>query len=74
MSRHTISPVVQVWDDDHGERIEIGPDGDGLACHEIRFITDKGEITNRIFMTDECLEKFSEALAMYRSVAVRGDK
>jgi hypothetical protein len=49
----TSETVIQVWDDKHGDRVEVGPDRDGLELVEIRCYTDSGEIGDRITMTPE---------------------
>jgi hypothetical protein len=31
MSKYSVEIVRQIWDDEHGERVEVGPDADGLG-------------------------------------------
>jgi hypothetical protein len=50
---YTVETVIQVWDDSTGERIEVGPDRDGLELIEIRYVTDDGKISSGITMTPE---------------------
>lgn len=46
----TLETMCQVFDDDDGSCIEVGPDGDGLEIVEIRYRTTEGKITERISM------------------------
>lgn len=42
----------EIWDDDlHGDRIEVGPDRDGLDMVEVRQRTAKGEVSDRMQFT-----------------------
>ena len=34
---------IKVWNDGTGERIEIGPDSDGLELCQVRYYTDDGK-------------------------------
>ena len=45
--------VNQIWNDDHGERIEVGPDSDSLDLCEVRSVSDDGVIGARIVMQPE---------------------
>lgn len=49
----TIETVYKIWDDESGERIEVGPDRDGLELIEIRYYNQKGECTRDIAFTPE---------------------
>jgi len=40
---YSIDTVYQIWNDKTGERIEIGPDPDGLDLVEIRCYSPTGE-------------------------------
>jgi hypothetical protein len=60
----TVETVYQIWNDDDGTRLEVGPDRDGLDMIEIRRHTEDGKICDRIAMPrDEaihlrdCLDK-----------------
>jgi hypothetical protein len=37
-----------IWDNKHGERIEVGPDGDGLDLVEIRSYDAAGKLEREI--------------------------
>ena len=50
--KFSIEVIMQVWNDDTGERVEIGQDSDGLDLVEIRQIENK-ECRARITMPNE---------------------
>lgn len=54
--------VMQIWNDDVGERIEVGEDGDGIGMVELRFVSDDGKIGARFTIPDEMLEAVAGAL------------
>ncbi len=35
--------IIKVFDDDSGEHVYIGPDGDGLDCVELRAVDSDGK-------------------------------
>ena len=41
---------IKVWNDGTGERIEVGPDSDGLDLAQVRCYTDDGNIGPEIVM------------------------
>lgn len=45
--------VRQIWDDKHGDRIEVGPDRDGLDMTEVRFVNAEGKIFKRMAFTQQ---------------------
>lgn len=59
----TLDTVRRVWNDDHGEHLYIGPDGDALGMIEIREVDPDGKIVARIAMTKNQALLVSEALA-----------
>ena len=50
---YTSEHVIQVWDDTHGDRIEVGPDRDGMQLVEIRSYNDENKAGDSITMTEE---------------------
>ena len=55
--------MYQIWNDKNGDRIEVGPDRDGLELIEIRQYTDDGNKPyGVIVMTREECEKLQEAI------------
>lgn len=62
MARHSLEMKFQIWDDDHGERIEIGEDPDGLDMMEIRQRDTDGKILASIRMNEESVPLAIEAL------------
>ena len=63
--QYEIEKSYKVWDNKHGERIEIGPDADGLNLVEIRYVDPEGKIGQRIDMPFEMAEKVYQALGLY---------
>lgn len=59
---YSLETIHQIWNDKTGERLEIGPDRDGLDLIEIREYTDDGQIGNRITMTRGQLVKVCRVL------------
>lgn len=54
--------VIQVWNDEHGDRVEVGPDRDGLGLVEIRSYTDDNQIGSRITLAPEQAVLIAEAI------------
>jgi hypothetical protein len=52
----------QVWNNESGDRFEVGPDRDGLDLIEIRSYTDKGECDARMTMPSEVATKIAQAI------------
>ncbi len=50
---YSMETVFQIWDDKHGDRIEVGQDMDALDMLEIRQYSDDGRIGQRISMPRE---------------------
>jgi len=48
MNKYTSTIVFQVWDDESGEKIEVGEDTDGLNLVEIRSYSDDLKISQGI--------------------------
>lgn len=61
---YTHDIVHQIWNDDTGERIEVGPDMDGLALFEIRYVDKDDKVGNRVVMTEQ------EAMAVYEALGM----
>ena len=57
--------VFEIWNDDNGERLEIGPDRDGLDLAEIRCRTPEGKIHSAVTMTMEQVPLVIEAFQNY---------
>jgi hypothetical protein len=59
--------LYQIWDDNTGEHIEVGPDRDGLDLLEIRQYNKEGNVGDRVTITRgqgrliaEALQKLTE--------------
>ena len=59
---YAVEHVIQVWDDKHDNRVEVGPDRDGLDLVEIRQYDDAGKITQSISMTEERANLLADAI------------
>lgn len=46
--RYSMETMREVWDDKHGDCVEVGPDRDALGMVEVRCKTDDGAIGARI--------------------------
>ncbi len=61
---YTTERTLKVYNDNTGDYVSVGPDGDGLDLVELRQ-TDAGEMVARISMTHEQAEAFVIALKEY---------
>jgi len=55
--------VLQVWNDDTGERIDVGEDRDGLGLMEIRYVDEKGKVGADIRFLPEHAHLLTEAIS-----------
>ncbi|MDD1710161.1 MAG: hypothetical protein LUQ37_04535 [Methanoregulaceae archaeon] len=55
--RLTIEKVYKIWDDETGDHLYVGPDGDGLDLIEFRDVAKDGQISNRFTMTKAQFER-----------------
>lgn len=62
--KHTLEHRFRLWNDEFGERVEIGDDPDGLDLTEIVWVSDNGERTTPINFTEEALPLLIEALTL----------
>lgn len=53
LTSYTLEHKFEIWNDKTGERIEIGPDRDGLDLIEIRNFSDDGQVGQSITMTKD---------------------
>lgn len=58
----SVERVSKVWDDSTGERIEVGPDSDGLNLVELMYVDSQGKEGARITMTTVQARLVSEQL------------
>lgn len=54
--------IHQLWDNSHGDRIEIGPDRDGLGQFEIRHLTEANVCDESVLFAYEQIAKIIEIL------------
>ncbi len=59
---YTLETQMQIWSNESGERIEVGPDRDGLGLLEIRYVDEDGKISNRITLDGEQVPLLIKAL------------
>jgi len=57
-----LEPMCQIWDDKYGDRIEVGPDRDGIDLVEIRSYCSDGKLMATITMQPEQAKLVSEAI------------
>lgn len=60
--RLSLETVYQIWNDATGDRIELGPDRDGLDFFEIRTYTDDSKPGACVTLTRGQLEKLQAAI------------
>ena len=54
--------IHQLWDDKHGDRLEIGPDRDGLGLIELRYFDPANECTDSLTIVPDQIGKIVEIL------------
>ncbi len=64
---YSLEQLFEVWDDKHGDKIEIGADRDGLNLAEMRYVQE-GKCTNRFVMPYEMAMLVHEALGKYLEI------
>jgi hypothetical protein len=62
-SKFSMENMVEIWDDKHGECLEVGPDRDGLDLLEIRQMDSNGKVHNRITLVKEQALLLVEAIS-----------
>lgn len=73
MSRHTLEKIMRVYNDDHGDYIEVREDTDGLELIEIQ----QSENKQRVVMTIEQARlvcKAVEAVAQFVETRAAAEK
>jgi hypothetical protein len=63
--RFEMENLYEIWDNDCGGLIEIGPDRDGLGLIEIRYKNEQGKIVERMSFDKEQLKLVVEALSHF---------
>lgn len=63
--RYELEQVMEIWNNDTGEHIAVGPDRDGLDMIEIRYYTAGGIIEHRIMFAKEQLPLVISALQSF---------
>lgn len=61
MSQFSMETLYEIWNDKHGDKIEVGPDRNSLDLVEIRQI-EGGKIHTRISMPREQAGLVAEAI------------
>ena len=67
MSSHTLEMKFEIWNDDHGARVEIGEDRDGLGMMEIRQIESDGKTYGRITFDEKAIPLAIEAMQKFHA-------
>lgn len=60
--KYSLDERFRIWNDDTGERIEVGDDPDGLDLTEIVFVSEEGKRQQNIIFTDEAIPLLMLAL------------
>ena len=61
MGKYTVDHVIKVWDDESGDHVYVGPDGDGLELAELRLVTSDGKIDARFSLPKEMMVEVARA-------------
>jgi len=65
---------MQIWNDTTGERVEVGPDSDGLGLVNLQSHSDTGQLLSTITMTQECALLLAKTIQnMYSAQANQKD-
>ena len=62
MKGFSFETKFEIWNDDTGEHVEVGPDRDGIDMVEIRLENDKGKIDGRMSFDPEEALLVAEAI------------
>ena len=68
----TFDVRYEIWDDEFGNRVEVGTDSDGLDLVEIRSISSDGGAADVVSMPEEAVPLLIEALQ--RTLAFREER
>jgi hypothetical protein len=61
----SLEMMFEIWDDEHGSRLEVGEDRDSLGLTEIRSKGPDDKIDARMTFTDEQVPLVIEALQRF---------
>ncbi len=62
---YSMERLMEIWNDDTGELIEVGQDRDSLGLVEIRQFDNNHKIENRMTVERGCAVKIAEAILEY---------
>ena len=65
MTAYTIERRISVWNDVGGDRVEVGPDGDGLDLVCITAKTSTGTEEGKVVLTRDMAREVCNVLAEY---------
>ncbi len=60
--KYSMDERFRIWNDDTGERIEVGEDPDGLELTEIVYVSEEGKRHENIIFSDEAIPLLIAAL------------
>lgn len=67
MSAYSIEHTIKIWHNDSGDRVEVGPDKDGLNLVRIAFVNSAEN--NELIITQEFALMLAEAIQkLYKKV------
>jgi len=61
-NKYTVETKFQIWNDDHGDRLEVGPDSEGLGILEIRYVDEDNKVIDQILLDWEQARLLAEVL------------
>jgi len=67
----SLETMYRVWDDKTGDRVEVGPDSDGLDLLEIRSYTNDGKLEVSILLKPEMAPLVADAIYRFAAERVR---
>lgn len=70
----SVNMVMQVWNDDTGERIDVGEDRDGLGLLEIRYVDETGKVRADIRIEPQHAHKLIESIQVVAEFMMRDAK
>ena len=62
MARYSMEITYSIYNDDTGEKLTVGPDGDGLDLISIKNISSDGNVGQELTITEEQAPLLIEAI------------
>lgn len=68
---YSLEQVFEIWDDEAGDKFEVGDDRDGTETTEIRYRDARGQVGDRLQIPDKALPLVIDALNLRLSEIIR---